>query len=75
MKPRPRGVNIWELAAQAEAGTLNNEITIVPTIIVRLFFNSGSLREIYTDSDLRLVYGSSNKADSKPSLYVMTRVQ
>lgn len=75
VKPRPRGVNIWELAAQAEAGTLNNEITIVPTIIVRLFFNSGSLREIYTDSDLRLVYGSSNKADSKPSLYVMTRVQ
>lgn len=74
VEPRPSNVNIWELAAQAEAGTLENEISIVPTWIVRLFFNSGFLREVYTDGDLRLVYGSSTRASSKPALYVMTRV-
>lgn len=70
---RPSKGGIWELAAKAEAGTLENEITIVPTWIVRLFFSGGQLQEVYTDEDLRICYGTSGKMSR--SLYVMTRVR
>lgn len=71
--PRPEG-NIWELAPQAEAGTLQNEITIVPTFIVKLFFGGGKLEEVYTDQDMRILYGTSNKSNARRNLYVMTRM-
>jgi hypothetical protein len=58
----------------AEAGELENQITIVPRLIVRLFFGGGTLEEVYTDHDMRLVYGTSNKRNARKSLYVMTRI-
>lgn len=75
VEPRPQGVNIWELAPLAEAGQLQNEITIVPTWIVKLFFGGGKLEEVYTDRDVRILYGSKGKKDSRRSIYVMTRVE
>lgn len=72
---RPRDLNIWELAALVEAGRLENEITIVPTWVVKTFFGGGVLDEVYTDSDLRIVFGKSSKQGSRRVLYVMTRVQ
>ncbi|MFZ4405097.1 MAG: hypothetical protein ACOYOK_13420 [Pseudobdellovibrionaceae bacterium] len=67
--------NLWDLAPLAEAGTLENQITIVPTIIVRLFFGGGALNEIYTDKDLRILYGQSSDEFRAPYLYVMTKVK
>lgn len=65
--------DIWTLAPLSEAGTLENEITIVPTWIVKLFFGGGTLIEVYTDKDLRVLYGTGGNFD-EPYLYVMTRV-
>jgi hypothetical protein len=76
---RFKGVNgrptddIWTLAPLSEAGQVENEITIVPTWIVKLFFGGGTLIEVYTDKDLRVLYGTGSNFES-PYLYVMTRV-
>lgn len=74
VEPRPENTNIWDLAVIAEAGNLKNRVSIVPTWIVKLFFGGGKLEEVYTDDDLRLVYGSNGKHGARRSLYVMTRV-
>lgn len=65
---------IWTLAALSENGTLDNEFTVVPSLIVKLFFGSGTLIEVYTDKDLRILYGTGANF-SEPYLYVMTRVK
>lgn len=74
VEPRPNNLNIWELPPLAENGQLENEVTIVPTWIVELFFSGGKLEEVYTDQDMRILYGSKGKKDSRRSIYVMTRV-
>lgn len=74
VEPRPNGINLWDLASLAEAGPLENEITIVPTWIVKLFFGGGKLEEVYTDQNMRILYGSKGKKDSRRSIYVMSRV-
>ncbi len=74
VEPRPTNLNIWELAALAENDKLENEVTIVPTWIVKLFFGGGKLEEIYTDQDVRILYGSKGKKNARRSIYVMTRV-
>lgn len=68
-------LELWQLPELAENGTLENQITIVPSFIVRYFFGGGTLREIYTDEDLRILYGSSNRNTSSESIYIMTRVK
>jgi hypothetical protein len=66
---------LWELPALVEAKQLPNRVTIVPTLIVKIFFGGDSLREIYTDDTLRLTYGSEGPEDSEREyLYVLTRV-
>lgn len=75
VQPRPNNMNIWDLAALAEADHLENEITIVPTFIVKLFFGGGKLEEVYTDSDMRILYGSKGKKNARRSIYIMSRVQ
>jgi hypothetical protein len=72
---RISGKELWELPELAEAGQLENEISIVPTWIVRLFFGGGALREVYTDSDLRITYGSDGKHFDREYIYIMSRVQ
>lgn len=74
MKTRPTDREFYDFVAEAEADALPNQKTIVPTWIVKLFFRGGSLIEVYTDNDVRILYGS-NKSDFKNKyLYVMKRV-
>lgn len=73
--PRPKDVPIWSLAPLAEAGLLENQITIVPSWVVQIFFGGGKLEEVYTDEDLRIVYGSKGTPASRRSLFIMTRVK
>jgi hypothetical protein len=73
--PRPQGVSLWELPAAAESGQLENRITIVPTWIVKLFFSPGSLEEVYTDDDLRILYGKTSTNFREKYIYIMTRIQ
>lgn len=72
--PRPSNLQLWELPALAEADTLENRISIVPTWIVKLFFGGGTLEEVYTDQDIRILYGMKAKKGSRRSIYIMSRV-
>lgn len=73
--PRPVNTNIWELAEIAENGMLENEIVIVPSEIVKIAFKGGSLEEVYTDQDIRLLYGRKLPPSTRRFLYVMSRVK
>ncbi len=74
VEKRPAGIQIWELPALSEAGQVENEIAIVPTWVVEQFFKGGRLEEVYTDHDLRIVYGTSARPQAHRFLYVMSRV-
>lgn len=75
VKPRPTKPELWELPALAESGKLENVFTIVPSWAVKLFFGGGTLEEVYTDRELRILYGTSASANARRSLYVMSRVK
>ncbi|MCO5144005.1 MAG: hypothetical protein M9962_13020 [Oligoflexia bacterium] len=75
VEPRPSNYNLWELPVMAENNTLENRITILPSWIVRAFFKGGTLDEVYTDEDLRITYGKSNKPSARRSLYILSRVK
>ena len=73
MSKRPVGRAIYDFVKEAEDGTLPNQVTVVPTFIVRLSFGGGTLVEVYTDETIRILYAS-NKSDFKRGyLYVMVR--
>ncbi len=74
MKKRPTEKPIYQYVDEAERNQLPTQITIVPRPIVKIFFGGGTLREIYTDEDLRILYGSNNKEFKNQYLYIMTRV-
>ena len=73
MSKRPLDRPIFDFVNEAENGTLPNQVTIVPTFIVRLFFGGGTLLEVYTDSTMRILYASGNADFKKNYLYVMVR--
>lgn len=73
MKKRPEGRAIYDFVKEAEADDLPEQFTVVPTIIVRLFFSGGTLREVYTDDTLRVLYGSNSGEFKKQYLYIMVR--
>ncbi len=75
MKKRPTEKPIYSYADEAERNQLPGQITVVPKIVVKLFFGGGTLREVYTDEDLRILYGSNNKEFKNQYLYIMTRVK
>ncbi len=74
LEERPSPPALWKLPALSERGILQNEVTLLPDFLVRLLFGGGTLIEVYTDRDLRLLYGVSTNF-SRPYLYVMTRVR
>ena len=76
VSPAPRNIEIWKLAELEENRQITeNRITIVPTLIVRLFFGRGHLREIYTDEDIRITITNTNGDDpANAQLYVFKRV-
>jgi hypothetical protein len=71
-RPTP-GPALYELPALVESRTLEPDISIVPTWLVRLFFGGGALKEVYTDDELRILYGGGSARFDRPALYVMTR--
>ena len=73
MSKRPISRPIFDFVQEAETGTLPNQVTIVPTFIVRLFFGGGTLIEVYTDETIRILYGSNNDEFKTKYLYVMVR--
>ena len=75
VKIRPKDKQLWELPVLAESGRLEGRSTVLPTFFVKLFFGGGALREVYTDQDMRILYGSNGKDFSKEYIYVMTRVK
>lgn len=75
MKKRPTEKPIYQYVDEAERNQLPTQITVVPRPIVKLFFGGGTLREIYTDEDLRILYGSNNREFKNQYLYIMTRVK
>ena len=75
LKARPADKQLWELPALAESHELKNRTTVLPSFLVRLFFGGGALREVYTDNDMRITYGSNGKDLSKDFIYVMTRAK
>lgn len=70
---RINGKNLWDLAELSEARTLPNEQTTLPSWLVKILLGGGALREVYTDQDLRIAYGSNGKAIAKEALYVLVR--
>ena len=75
VKIGPRDKKLWELPALAESGRLESRRTVLPSFLVKLFFGGGALREVYTDEDMRILYGSNGKDFTKENIYVMTRVK
>lgn len=75
MKNRPTERAIYQYVDEAERDQLPNQITVVPRPIVKIFFGGGTLREVYTDESLRILYGSNGKNFKDQYLYIMTKVK
>ena len=71
----PEGVNVYDLARLAEAGTITGPDVPIPAgrgPKNRL----GVVREVYVDGDIRISYGSNENADPQfGTLYVMRRAE
>jgi hypothetical protein len=75
MSKRPVDREIFDFVDEAEREQLPNQITVVPRIIVKYFFGGGTLREIYTDENLRILYGSNKDEFKNQYLYIMTKIK
>jgi hypothetical protein len=74
LRKRPTsGPALFELPKLVESGEIKSDLNIVPTWIVRTFFGGGALKEVYTDTDMRILYGANSNKFERPALYVMTR--
>lgn len=69
----PVGLSYTDLPELSENDQLEGERNVLPSIFVRLFFGGGTLKEVYTDKDIRISYGTSKEAKA-PFLYIMKRV-
>ena len=70
---RPEG-NIYDYVNEAENDRLPGQITVLPKLFVKLFFGGGTLIEVYTDEDIRILYGSNGSNFKNKYLYIMTKV-
>ncbi len=75
MKNRPVEKAIYNYVDEAERDQLPTQITVVPKPIVKIFFGGGTLREVYTDESLRILYGSNGKEFKNQYLYIMTKAK
>lgn len=71
---RPTDKRLPELAALAEARQLPGQKTLIPGFLGRMLFGASTVREVYTDEDLRISYGMDGKNGSNDYIYIMTRV-
>lgn len=67
------GLRFQDLPALSESRKLPNERTTLPRFFVRLFFGGGFLEEVYTDHDMRILFGSGLDGDVSNFIYVMQR--
>ncbi len=73
---RPEGYELWDLPELFEADELDGVSRAVPRFVVRNFFPSGYLREVYSDSTMRISYGISEQAFGPGEyLFVMRKVE
>lgn len=70
----PDGLGYTDLPQKSEEGKLKNSSWLLPSFFVRWFFDGGTLREVYTDEDLRIAFGSSSDNLEKNHIYVLKRV-
>jgi hypothetical protein len=75
MSKRPQDRAIYDFVDEAERDQLPNQITVVPRLIVKYAFGGGTLREIYTDENLRILYGSNKDEFKNQYLYIMTKIK
>ncbi len=68
------GMGFIDLPEASEAGTLADEHWLVPPLIVKLFFDKGWLREVYTDETLRIAYGAERDEPEDDYIYILKRV-
>jgi len=75
MSKRPLDRAIYDFVDEAQRDQLPNQITVVPRLIVKYAFGGGTLREIYTDENLRILYGSNKDEFKNQYLYIMTKIK
>lgn len=68
------GTKLFELPGLLESKKLKSDTSIVPGFVVSLFFGGGALKEVYTDRDMRILYGAGSNKFVDRYLYIMTRV-
>ena len=73
--PMPTGLRLQDLPELSEVRSLSGERTVLPAFFVRLFFGGGTLNEVYTDHDLRILFGSGRDGGPGNYIYVMKRLQ
>lgn len=71
----PPGLDYTDLPDRSEARALPGERWLVPAFLVRWFFGKGALREVYTDADLRITYGSARDDLDRNFIYILRRVE
>jgi len=66
---------MWKLAIARNADNLPDRQAVIPGFMVRIFLGQGGLREVYTDSTLRIMYGARDLQDrGLEYIYVLRRV-
>lgn len=74
IKNLPSGLRFIDLPELSEAGSLPGERTSLPSFLVRRFFKGGLLKEVYTDDELRVTFGSGSDGDVQNYIYILRRV-
>lgn len=69
------GLNFEDLPRLSESGDLPKERNALPPFFVRLFFGGGYLEEVYTDSDLRITFGTGEDNEVQNYIYILKRVK
>jgi len=70
---QPANLKLIDLPALSEARKLEGEKVVLPSFIVRLTFGGGTLNEVYTDEDLRILYGTGSDESVSNYLYILKR--
>lgn len=63
----------FQFAARAEAGTLPDSSSIVPDVMIGMVIKSGTILEVYSDSNLRIGYGTPNAKTGHRAIYVLRK--
>lgn len=62
-----------DLPALSESKKLAGEKKTLPRFVVKLLFGGGFLKEVYTDHDMRILFGSGKNEEVQNYIYIMRR--